>query len=62
MKSPIKVQIPERLLISSEQFFLNITEPLDPLISLSLTGLMKQLVNIAYLMGHADGKQTESSD
>lgn len=62
MKSPIKVQIPERLLISSEQFFLNITEPLDPLISLSLTGLMKQLVNIAYLMGHVDGKQTEPSD
>jgi hypothetical protein len=62
MKSPIKVQIPERLLISSEQFFLNITEPLDPLISLSLTGLMKQLVNIAYLMGHADGEQTEPSD
>jgi hypothetical protein len=62
MKSFIKVQIPERLLTSSEQFLLNVTEPLDPLLSLTLTGLVKQLVNIAYLMGHADGKQTKPSD
>jgi hypothetical protein len=62
MKSPIKVQTPEQLIISSEQFVLNITEPLDPLVSLTLTGVMKQLVNVAYLMGHADGKQRDPSE
>jgi hypothetical protein len=46
---------PEQLLISSEHFMLNITEQFDPIIGLKLTGLIKQLVNIAYLMGHEDG-------
>jgi hypothetical protein len=46
---------PEDLLISSEHFMLNVTEELDPIIGLKLTGLIKQLVNVAYLMGHEDG-------
>lgn len=62
METSTKVQIPERLLISTEQFLLNISEPLDPLLGLTLTGLVKQLVNISYLMGHADGKRNVPGD
>jgi hypothetical protein len=46
---------PEHLLTSSEHFMLDVTEQFDPIVGLKLTGLIKQLVNIAYLMGHEDG-------
>ncbi|UFP94140.1 hypothetical protein [Gloeobacter morelensis] len=57
MDSPTIAQAPEPLLISSERFVLGVTEQLDPLVSLQLTGVIKQLVNIAYLMGNEDGKR-----
>lgn len=59
MNTPIEVQIPEPLLISSEKFFLDTTETLDPLVSLTLLSLIKQLIKIAYLMGHQDGMKRE---
>jgi hypothetical protein len=55
-------KMPEQLLTSSERLLLDITEPLDPLISLRLTGLIKQLVHIAYLMGREDGRQISPDD
>jgi hypothetical protein len=46
---------PEELLNSSEHFMLDVTAQFDPIISLKLTALIKQLVNVAYLMGQEDG-------
>lgn len=59
--NPLQIQrTPEHLLISSEHFMLNVTEQFDPMVGLQLTGLIKQLVNVAYLMGHEDGhRRTE---
>ncbi|MBC8122336.1 MAG: hypothetical protein H7Y22_10910 [Gemmatimonadaceae bacterium] len=57
MYNSAMAQTPEPLLVSCERFVLDITEQLDPLISLQLTGAMKRLVDIAYLMGNEDGKQ-----
>jgi hypothetical protein len=51
---------PEALLSSFEKFYLDITEPLDPYIALTLTNLSVKLVETSYLMGHQDGqKQTQ---
>jgi hypothetical protein len=53
-----KLQIqcaPEELLNASEHFMLDVTTQFDPIISLKLTALIKQLVNVAYLIGHEDG-------
>ncbi|MBC7879929.1 MAG: hypothetical protein H7Y37_01215 [Anaerolineae bacterium] len=46
---------PEELLNSSEHLMLDVTAEFDPIIGLKLTALIKQLVNVAYLMGHEDG-------
>ncbi|AGY57118.1 hypothetical protein [Gloeobacter kilaueensis] len=48
---------PALLLASSERLFLEVTEPLDQLIALKLAGIVRQLVSVAYSMGHADGGQ-----
>lgn len=62
MITSARVSAPASLLISCEQFTLNVTEVLDPIVSLKLTNIVKQLVDVAYIMGHEDGKHGTSSD
>jgi hypothetical protein len=47
---------PEALLRSIEKFYMDITEPLDPYIALSLTNLSIKLVETVYTMGYQDGQ------
>jgi len=51
------IKTPEALRRSIEQFMLNVTEPLDPLLSLKLTQLVVMLGDTAYAMGYSDGQQ-----
>lgn len=50
------IQTPEALRQSFERFLLDVTEPMDPLISLKLTQLMLGLVDTSYAMGYQDGQ------
>ncbi len=56
------INTPEALRRSFEQFMLNVTEPLDPLISLKLTQLVVMLGDTAYAMGYSDGQQKPARD
>ncbi|MGF1577299.1 MAG: hypothetical protein ACFCU9_15425 [Cyanophyceae cyanobacterium] len=47
---------PDVMRLSFEKFLLDITEPLDPLISLKLTQLSLSLAETAYSMGYQDGQ------
>ncbi len=51
------IKTPEALRRSIEQFVLNVTETLDPLLSLKLTQLVVMLGDTAYAMGYSDGQQ-----
>ncbi len=51
------IKTPEALRRSIEQFVLNVTEPLDPLLSLKLTQLVVMLGDTAYARGYSDGQQ-----
>jgi hypothetical protein len=53
-------EIPEVLLEAFEQFYLNITQDLDPYFALALTNLSKQAITTAYLMGFEDAKRQQS--
>ncbi|MCJ2544404.1 hypothetical protein JX360_16075 [Synechococcus bigranulatus str. 'Rupite'] len=57
MGGDVMINTPEALRRSFEQFMLNVTEPLDPLISLKLTQLVVMLGDTAYAMGYSDGQQ-----
>ncbi len=50
------IKTPEALRRSLEQFMLNVTEPLDPFLSLKLTQLVLQVGDIAYAMGYSDAQ------
>lgn len=52
---------PDLLLLSIEKLMLNVTEPLDPLVGLKLTGLTRQITEVAYMMGHQDGQRHATS-
>ncbi len=51
------IKTPEALRRSVEQFMLNVTEPLDPLLALKLTQLVVMLGDTAYAMGYSDGQR-----
>jgi hypothetical protein len=51
---------PEALLRSIEKFYMDLTEPLDPYIALSLTNLSLKLVETVYTMGYQDGQHKGS--
>ncbi|MFS8871961.1 hypothetical protein NW870_02815 [Synechococcus sp. R50.1] len=57
MDGDVMIKMPEALRRSIEQFMLNVTEPLDPLLSLKLTQLVVMLGDTAYAMGYSDGQQ-----
>jgi hypothetical protein len=48
---------PNPLLIGIEKLMLEVTDNLDPLIGLKLTGLVCQITDVAYMMGHQDGQR-----
>jgi hypothetical protein len=48
---------PDPLLISIKKLMLEVTDNLDPFIGLKLTGLARQITNVAYMMGHYDGQR-----
>jgi len=52
-------EVPESLLQTFEQFYLNITQDLDPYFSLAFTNLSKQVITTAYLMGFQDAKRQQ---
>jgi len=52
-------EIPEPLLQTFEQFYLNITQDLDPYLALAFTNLSKQAITTAYLMGFEDAKRQQ---
>jgi hypothetical protein len=52
---------PEALLRSIEKFYMDLTEPLDPYVALSLTNLSLKLVETVYTMGYQDGQHRGSS-
>jgi hypothetical protein len=51
------VNTPDMLNLAVERMFLDLTEPLDTMLSLQMLQVVRSLVNIAYTMGHSDGKQ-----
>jgi hypothetical protein len=51
------VNTPDMLNLAVERMFLDMTEPLDTMLSLQMLQVVRSLVNIAYAMGHSDGKQ-----
>ncbi len=54
------IKTPDALRLSFERFLLDVTEPLDPLISLKLTQLTLSLAETAYAMGYQDGQHQPS--
>jgi len=55
------IQAPEALIRSIEKLYMDVTEPLDPYIGLSLTNLTAKLVETVYMMGYQDGKRSTSN-
>jgi len=53
--------VPSAMLQAFEQFYLEITQPLDPYIALTLTNLSKQAIATAYLMGFQDAQKNLNS-
>lgn len=51
------VNTPDMLNLAVERMFLDLTEPLDTMLSLQMLQIVRSLVNVAYTMGHSDGKQ-----
>jgi hypothetical protein len=51
------IKTPEALRRSVEQFMLDVTEPLDPLLALKLTQLVVRPGDTAYAMGSSDGQR-----
>jgi hypothetical protein len=51
------IKTPAMLSQCIEKFMLDISEPLDPLLSLQLTQLVVKLGDMAYAMGYSDGQQ-----
>jgi hypothetical protein len=52
------IKTPEALRRSVEQFMLDVTEPLDPLLALKLTQVVVMLGDTAYAMGYSDGQRS----
>lgn len=48
------------LSLAAEKMFLEVTEPLDSLLSLKLLQIVRGLVDISYVMGHQDGSRSGS--
>ncbi|UFP97200.1 hypothetical protein [Gloeobacter morelensis] len=46
---------PPTLELAAEKLFLGVTEPLDAMVSLQLSRIVKSLIRIAYEMGRQDG-------
>jgi hypothetical protein len=51
------IRTPLALRKSFEKFVLEMTESLDPFVSLKLTQFVLMLVDTAYSMGYSDGQQ-----
>jgi len=52
------IETPSDLLLSIEKLFIDVTEPLDPYVSLVLTNLTTKLIETVYIMGYQDGQQS----
>jgi hypothetical protein len=54
----MEITLPEMLRRSVEKFMMDATESLDSLEALKITNLTVGLVDVAYTMGHNDGKDS----
>lgn len=55
------IQTPEMLKRAIEKLYMDITEPLDPYVALSLTNLSIKMAETAYTMGFQDGRSANRS-